>query len=209
MEQALALEANEKELLRHILAQLEEERGLDCAAAMADMRFLFIRRLCERTVVKPQESKEHARSQKIDRILTGKYTAIPIFILISLYLFLACLDYLEVESLFVVPFSLKEGRSERARATLHILTDAGSTVGKPIDAEDIHPFAAAMLEGLAAKFMPMDGRFLADKTAYGSASAEKPTGESTVAEYLGYFQDRGDSIFSRHLKVFGMAGDLI
>ena len=82
VEQALALEANEKELLRHILAQLEEERGLDCAAAMADMRFLFIRRLCERTVVKPQESKEHARSQKIDRILTGKYTAIPIFILI-------------------------------------------------------------------------------------------------------------------------------
>ena len=129
--------------------------------------------------------------------------------LISLYLFLACLDYLEVESLFVAPFSLKEGRSERARATLHILTDAGSTVGEPIDAEDIHPFAAAMLEGLAAKFMPMDGRFLADKTAYGSASAEKPTGESTVAEYLGYFQDRGDSIFSRHLKVFGMAGDLI
>ena len=129
--------------------------------------------------------------------------------LISLYLFLACLDYLEVESHFVVPFSMKEGKSERARATLHILTDAGSTVGKPIDAEDIHPFAAAMLEGLAAKFMPMDGRFLADKTAYGSASAEKPTGESTVAEYLGYFQDRGDSIFSRHLKVFGMAGDLI
>lgn len=82
VEQALALEANEKELLRHILVQLEEERGLDCAAAMADMRFLFIRRLCERTVVKPQESKEHARSQKIDRILTGKYTAIPIFILI-------------------------------------------------------------------------------------------------------------------------------
>lgn len=82
VEQALALEANEKELLRHILAQLEEERGLDCAAAMADMRFLFIRRLCERTVVKPQESKEHARSQKIDRILMGKYTAIPIFILI-------------------------------------------------------------------------------------------------------------------------------
>ena len=82
VEQALALEANEKELLRHILAQLEEERGLDCAAAMADMRFLFIRRLCERTVVKPQESKEHVRSQKIDRILTGKYTAIPIFILI-------------------------------------------------------------------------------------------------------------------------------
>ena len=129
--------------------------------------------------------------------------------LISLYLFLACLDYLEVESLFVVPFSIKEGKSEPARATVKILTDAGSTVGEPVDAEDIHPFAAAMLEGLAAKFMPMDSRFLADKTAYGSASAEKPTGDSTVALHLGYFQDRGESIFSRHLKVFGMGADLI
>lgn len=128
--------------------------------------------------------------------------------LISLYLFLACLDYLEVESLFVVPFSLKEGNTESARATMEILTDAGSTVGEPIGAEDIHPFAAAMLEGLSAGFMPMDGRFLIDKTAYGSASAEKPTGDSTVAEYLGYFQDRGESIFSRHLKVFGMGAGL-
>ena len=128
--------------------------------------------------------------------------------LVSLYLFLACLDYLQVESLFVVPFSIKQGKTEGARATLQILTDAGSTVGEPIDAEDIHPFAAAMLEGLSAGFLPMDGRFLADKTAYGSASAEKPTGDSTVAEYLGYFQDRGDSIFSRHLKVFGMASGL-
>ncbi len=129
--------------------------------------------------------------------------------LISLYLFLACLDYLQVESLFVCPFSIKEGQSEPARATVKILTDAGSTAGEPIDAEDIHPFAAAMLEGLAAKFMPMDSRFLADKTAYGSASAEQPTGDSTVAEYLGYFQDRGESIFSRHLKVFGMGADLV
>lgn len=128
--------------------------------------------------------------------------------LVSLYLFLACLDYLQVESLFVVPFSIKPGKTEGARATVQILTDAGSTVGEPIDAEDIHPFAAAMLEGLAAGFLPMDGRFLADKTAYGSASAEKPTGDSTVAEYLGYFQDRGESIFSRHLKVFGMASGL-
>ncbi len=128
--------------------------------------------------------------------------------LVSLYLFLSCLDYLEVESLFVVPFSLKEGKTESARATVQILTDAGSTVGEPIDPEDIHPFAAALLEGLSAGFMPMDGRFLADKTAYGSASAEKPTGDSTVAEYLGYFQDRGDSIFSRHLKVFGMNAGL-
>ena len=117
-------------------------------------------------------------------------------------------NYLQVESLFVVPFSIKPGKTEGARATVQILTDAGSTVGEPIDAEDIHPFAAAMLEGLSAGFLPMDGRFLADKTAYGSASAEKPTGDSTVAEYLGYFQERGDSIFSRHLKVFGMASGL-
>ncbi len=128
--------------------------------------------------------------------------------LVSLYLFLACLDYLEIESLFIVPFSIKPGKSEGARATAQILTDAGSTVGEAIDAEEIHPFAAAVIEGLSAGFVPMDGRFLVDKTAYGSASAEKPTGDSTVAEYLGYFQDRGDSIFSRHLKVFGMGNAL-
>ena len=70
--------------------------------------------------------------------------------------------------------------------------------------EDIDPFAAAILEGLSAGFIAMDGRFLVDKTAYGTASVEKIEGEVTVAEYLGYFTDREDSIFSRHLKVFGM-----
>lgn len=76
----LCLDNNEKEMLEHIICQMEEERGLDRAAAMADMRFDFIHAVCDETVVKPKESKEHARSRKIDRILTGKYTAIPAFI---------------------------------------------------------------------------------------------------------------------------------
>lgn len=76
----LHLDENEKEMLEHIVKQMEEERGMDQAAAIADMRFSFIRQVCEETVVKPHESKEHARSQKIDRILTGKFTAIPAFI---------------------------------------------------------------------------------------------------------------------------------
>lgn len=77
---SLALSENEQEMIEHIISQMEEERGLDRAAAMADMRFNFIQKLCEATVVKPKESKEHERSRKIDRILTGKHTAIPAFI---------------------------------------------------------------------------------------------------------------------------------
>lgn len=77
---ALHLTQNEKEMLEHIVSQMEEERGLDRAAAIADMRFSFIQKLCDQTVVKPKESKEHERSRKIDRILTGKYTAIPAFV---------------------------------------------------------------------------------------------------------------------------------
>mgnify|MGYP002518527355 FL=1 len=76
----LKLEQNEKEMLQHIIRQMEEERGMDQAAAIADMRFSFIQQICEATVVKPHESKEHARSMKIDKILTGKYTAIPAFV---------------------------------------------------------------------------------------------------------------------------------
>lgn len=79
---SLQLDQNEKEMLEHIILQMEEERGLDRAAAIADMRFRFIRRMCDATVIKPRESKEHARSRQIDRVLTGKYTAIPMFILI-------------------------------------------------------------------------------------------------------------------------------
>ncbi len=78
----LNLDQNEKEMIEHIVQQMEKERGLDRAAAMADMRFDFINRVCGACVVKPRESKGHIRSQKIDKILTGKFTAIPMFILI-------------------------------------------------------------------------------------------------------------------------------
>ena len=83
----LALDQNEKEMLEHIVLQMEKERGLDRNAAIADMRFSFIEKVCRQTVVKPKESKEHIRSQKIDRVLTGKYTAIPCFIGIMLTVF--------------------------------------------------------------------------------------------------------------------------
>ena len=78
--ESLHLSQNEKEMLEHIIYQMEEERGLDRAAAIADMRFSFIQKLCRQTVVKPRESKEHERSRKIDAFLTGKYTAIPAFV---------------------------------------------------------------------------------------------------------------------------------
>ena len=78
----LELDRNETELLEHIVVQLEKERGLDRSAAIADMRFSFIGKVCDECVIKPRESKEHLRSEKIDRILTGKYTAIPLFITI-------------------------------------------------------------------------------------------------------------------------------
>lgn len=77
---ALHLEQNEKETLEHMIVQMEEESGHDREAALADMRFRFIETLCDHTVVRPGESKEHARSRKIDRILTGKYTALPAFV---------------------------------------------------------------------------------------------------------------------------------
>ena len=76
----LNLDQNEKETLEHIITQMEKERGLDRAAAIADMRFSFIQKVCGAAVVKPKESREHARSVAIDRVLTGKYTAIPAFI---------------------------------------------------------------------------------------------------------------------------------
>lgn len=87
IEEKLKLDSNEAEAVEHIIIQMEEERGLDRAAAMADMRFSFITELCDKTVVKPSESKEHIRSRKIDKILTGKYTAIPSFILIMALVF--------------------------------------------------------------------------------------------------------------------------
>ena len=78
----LALDDNEKEAIEHIVSHMEKETGLDRSAAIADMRFKYIRKVCQSCVIKPKESKEQIRSNKIDRILTGKYTAIPMFILI-------------------------------------------------------------------------------------------------------------------------------
>ena len=76
----LGLDMNERETLEHIVLQLEKERGLDRSAAIADMRFEFISKVCSQCVTKPRESKEHMRSQKLDRVLTGKFTALPVFI---------------------------------------------------------------------------------------------------------------------------------
>ena len=80
IEEALQLDQNEKEMIEHIILQMEQERGLDRAAAIADMRFHFIHQLVEQTVVKPRQSKEQLRSAQIDRFLTGRYTAIPAFV---------------------------------------------------------------------------------------------------------------------------------
>ena len=76
----LGLDGNEKELLEHIVLQMEKERGLDRSPALADMRFCFIEKVCDACVIKPRESREHLRSRNIDRVLTGKITAIPMFI---------------------------------------------------------------------------------------------------------------------------------
>ena len=83
----LKLDQNEKEMLEHIIQQMEHESGLDRSAAIADMRFSFIEKVCEVTVVKPAESKEHKRSRMLDKVLTGKYTAIPLFLAIMLTVF--------------------------------------------------------------------------------------------------------------------------
>lgn len=83
----LDLDLNEKETLEHIALQMENERGLDRSAAIADMRYSYIRGVCRKAVHKPHESRERVRSQKIDSLLTGKYTAIPFFILIMASVF--------------------------------------------------------------------------------------------------------------------------
>ena len=88
----LGLSDDEKETIEHIITQMEKTCGLDRNAAMADMRFSFIMRVCRHTVVKPAESKEHRRSLKIDRLLTGRFTAIPMFVLIMVLIFWLTFD---------------------------------------------------------------------------------------------------------------------
>ena len=87
VEEALQLEDQEKEILNKAIQQMEKERGLDRQASIADMRFRFIRKVCDQTVVKPKESKEHIRSRRIDAFLTGRFTAIPAFIGIMFLIF--------------------------------------------------------------------------------------------------------------------------
>ena len=85
--ESLTLDQNELELVEHSILQMEEEHGMDRNAALADMRYDFIERICRKTVVRCRESREHQRSMKMDRVLTGKYTAIPIFIAVMLAIF--------------------------------------------------------------------------------------------------------------------------
>ncbi len=83
----LELDGNEKEALEHIVCQMENERGLDRSAAIADMRFTFIKKVCDQCVIHPRESREHIRSSRLDRVLTGKYTALPVFVGIMALIF--------------------------------------------------------------------------------------------------------------------------
>ena len=118
----LALSENERALLEHILRQMEEERGLDRAAAIADMRFRFIRRVCEETVVRPHESREHTRSRRIDRFLTGKYTAIPAFIAIMGLIFFLTFHVIgeALSSLLEMLISWLTGLADTGLSALHV-----------------------------------------------------------------------------------------
>ena len=120
----LKLDENEMEMVEHIVKQMETERGLDRSAAIADMRFDFIERLCEQTVTKPKESRERVRSEKIDRVLTGKYTAIPCFIGIMVLVF-----YLT----FNVIGAWLQGLLESLIDKLAALTDAALTAANVND----------------------------------------------------------------------------
>lgn len=123
--EALKLSQNEQEMLEHIICQMEEERGLDRAAAIADMRFSFIQHLTEACVVKPHESRERERSRKIDQILTGKYTAIPSFIGIMALVFWLT---------FNVIGAWLQGLLEQFIGWLTELADAGMTAWNVNDA---------------------------------------------------------------------------
>ena len=115
----LKLDQNEEEMLEHIILQMESERGLDRSAAIADMRFAYIKKVCDACVIKPRESKEHIRSEKLDKILTGKYTAIPAFILVMLAVF-----YLT----FNVIGAFFQGLLEKGIDALTTLVDEGLTM---------------------------------------------------------------------------------
>ena len=114
----LELDENEKEMLEHIVLQMENERQLDRSAAMADMRFSYIQKVCEQCVTKPHESREHLRSQRIDRILTGKWTALPMFIAIMALTFFLT---------FNVIGAWLQGLLETGIEKLQVVTERGLT----------------------------------------------------------------------------------
>ena len=143
----LKLDQNEFETLEHIITQMEKERGLDRSAAIADMRFSFIQRLCAATVTKPAQSREHIRSRRIDRILTGKYTAIPTFIAIMGLVFF--LTFNVVGALFQE--LLQSGIDSLSELTDKALTEAG--VNEAIHGLIINGFFGGI--GSVLSFMPI------------------------------------------------------
>lgn len=123
---------------------------------------------------------------------------------VSLYAFLVCMEYLSADRMYVCPIDLKPAESEKGRSAECMLKRNGTTESHPIAPELIEPFAAAALEGMAADFLPMDSRFLPEKTAYGTDSSTAPGGDNTVAAYIGYFTDRKKSVFDSSVKIFGV-----
>ncbi|MBO4818829.1 MAG: ferrous iron transport protein B, partial [Firmicutes bacterium] len=125
VEESLKLTQNEKEMIEHIVLQLEEESGLDRSAAIANMRFSFIMDLCKKTVIKPKERKEKVRSEKIDRVLTGKYTAIPCFALIMGLVFWLTFDVIGAAGQDLLEKLInKLGASADAFMTAHHVSEA-------------------------------------------------------------------------------------
>lgn len=118
----LNLDQNEQELLEHIIVQMEKERGLDSSAAIADMRFTFIQNVCDEAVKKPKVSAEHLRSQKIDHILIGKYTAIPLFIAIMGLVFYLTFNVIGayLQDLLAALIGLLTDRADALLTSLHI-----------------------------------------------------------------------------------------
>ena len=118
----LDLDENEKEMIEHIIQQMEKERGLDRSAAIADMRFAFIKKVCENSVKKPRESKEHIRSQKLDKLLTGKYTAIPMFACIMVLIFWLTFNVIGawLQGLMEMGVGALTELTDRAMTTAHV-----------------------------------------------------------------------------------------
>ena len=118
----LELDINEKEMLGHIVLQMEKERKLDASAAIADMRFDYIERVCDECLIRPGESREHARSRKMDRVLTGKYTAIPLFIAIMGVVFFLTFFLIgpRLQDLLATGIDSLKGLTERAMQSVHV-----------------------------------------------------------------------------------------